>query len=332
MIPSFTYIEDVDGLIYYSTGLNSSTIQGFVDVILVYYPDEGGNRLAKLHTQSRYSKYVCHGRTIELEEARCRLPPRTFSLVKPMFQHHIETHEQFLSLELTRIAHIYSPKESLVNLLANEDRTSRLSLALNGATWTLRRLGINPNRIGLYGGLQCGIRHPDIHKLHDLDILVEGLDAYEAIVRASDSNVVDVGLFPHRIANHPIERAVAIRRGQISQFKLIISPTDSVVVDLRIVRADLDRNDFKSPTVGPPTFEEIVLLDAEVIDSRQGLSIPCCYTIRAGTKHYIVGSRYYHHLGAAHVGDPVLVKGRLVSDHYIALNDPDTHYVVKRPK
>lgn len=329
-VPPFTYVEDSSGLIFYSHGIGDRLAGSPLRVTMVYHPaGYGAGRHYQHATGRHYVKFVCHGYSSETPRMKAQLPSATFETLSAMFQVDEVTGEQFLGLEASRIVRVYSPKDSLAELMQGKvPGFNRQSVAkLHEAVGAFVDRGIGLERLGLYGGLQCLLVREGLVAINDIDVLVEGLASYPTVVALCERNVVRPETFPAFVANDPVKKAVALRRGQLSQFRLA-SGSDTVV-DIRITRVPGDP--VSHPPITAETLavgDQVELPDMLVTNAAESLSIPAGYVLqnKTGTE-FTVSTPYYHSLGAAFEGDRVLVKGILIEGNAILLLDPDHHSI-----
>lgn len=327
-IAAFTYLKDQEGYIYYASGDNNLGAD-VIRSVLVYAPVPDGRATRyQLSSGTGYIKSVSHGYRSELPRMREELSPEGYSTIRGMLKKDSDSGDEFLALPVSRIAEVYSPKASLTELLAGDvDGYSQTAIAkLNEAVEAFISQSIELGRLGLYGGLQCHLTRVGNKEIDDIDMLVDGLDAYEGLVNLATGNVVRPETFPSFVAKNAIKRAVAIRRGQLSQFRLRGHP--DTVVDARLLRTDQDRVDRPIVIPARGTRRSIALEGAEVISATESLSVPTRYDVRDRSGgNWSVVTNHYHHLGAAHTGDQVVVHGDTVDDGVIVLADPDRHHI-----
>jgi predicted nucleotidyltransferase len=322
-LPPFTYFKDSEDYIFYS-GESYDLDKEYVRATLVYVPApaQEADRYQPA-TKTTYIKFISHGYRSEMPRMMNGLSTRRYDYMTQFMNRDSITGDEFLSIPVSNICEVYNPKTSL-NRILNEktDELSDRSVdKVHAAINELQKVGIELGRLGLYGGLQCGLRQANSREINDIDILVDGCGAYAAVVNISSRNMVQPETFPRFVAENAVKRAVAMRRGQLSQFKLP-DYTDTTV-DIRLLRSQLSK--YPEQTIGIKT---IILHDAKVIDASESLSLPANYNL-ADSKGQILSlhSKQYHHLGAATVGDTVSVRGYQVDKTQILLSRPDTHYI-----
>jgi predicted nucleotidyltransferase len=296
---------------------------------MVYYPSSAAaNTRRQLTTGRACTKFVCHGYASEIPRMAAGLPKWVFDRLTEMMTVDASSGEQHLNLPNNEIVDTYNAKSSLQQLRRglvpgfSRSATETLQEGLNA----FHRAGIGEASLGLYGGLQCFLVQ-ETGTLNDLDVLVEGLDAYEAIIALSNSNIVRPETFPAFVAQDPVKRAVAIRRGQLSQFRLASNP--AIVVDIRIVRASSDQTSF--PHLNQTMVAsgvELELTGARVIDASESLSLPAAYVVDTPGGIVTISTRYYHSLGAATTGNRVNARGLLVNRGQLLLLDANSHFIV----
>lgn len=327
-LATFTYFKDTDGFIYYASGDNSLDNDA-IRSVLVYTPSEDNSAVRyQPNSETSYAKNVSHGYQSELERLRESLPPEQYRTISAMFERNDENGDEFLAVQSSRVTEVYDPKAALQQLYNHEspaysvDATEKVRETVKA----FEGVGIELNRLGLYGGLQCSLVHTDGKEMLDVDLLVEGISAYDDVVGLSAGNIVHPETFPAFIATHPIKRAVAMRRGQLSQFRLPQHP--DTVVDVRIVRAERDDQSVADLLSRLTPQSAITLTGAKVVDAKESLSIPACFKVQdTNGKIWSVITNQYHHLGAATKGDLVSVHGRIGDADTILLTDPVADYI-----
>lgn len=330
-ITAFTYFKDEDGFIYYASG-EDCLLEEKVRSILVYAPVTGGGAVRyQPHSDTSYAKCVSHG--YSSEEARLRevLTPDQHRKITALFSHDEVSGDEFLAVPTRKIVEVYNPGTALSKLLEGDERVystrsvEKVRIVVN----ILANAGIASSRLGLYGGMQCSLVHADGREINDIDILVRGVGAYGAVVDLAKGNVVRPETFPDFVASNTIKRAVAVRRGQLSQFRLPDYP--DTVVDIRLVRAAEDSKKAVASLKEIAPMEELSLEGVIVVDASESLSVPACYVVQdASGRIWSVVTHHYHHLGAATRGDMVSICGVTVdASGVVALTSPDRHYIYK---
>jgi len=327
-LTAFTYFKDVSGLIYYASGDNSLD-NDTVRSVLVYAPTDDRNA-ARFQPESdtAYTKAVSHGYRSELPRLRESLSSEQYGIVADMFEQDAGTGDEFLAVPSQRIAEVYNPKAALQALAEghNPAYSSEAADRAQEAIGIFERSGIQADRLGLYGGLQCSLVHTDGKEINDVDVLIDGLNAYDQAVDLARGNTVDPRTFPGFIASHAVKRAVAIRRGQLSQFRLPEHP--DTTVDIRLVRTPEDGHEVATMLTRPTLGEVVTITSATVVDAHESLSVPARYKLQTPEgQAWSVVTDQYHHLGAAGEGDVVSVYGRAASVGVIALTEPDRHHI-----
>jgi predicted nucleotidyltransferase len=327
-LAAFTYFKDQAGFIFYSSGDNSLDNDA-IRSVLVYSPTDNSSAARfQPSSETPYAKCLSHGYRSELPRLRDSLPPTQFGIVAAMFVCDSDTDDEFLAVPSERITEVYDPNNALLELVegSNPVYSTDASDRVREAVGAFGHRGIHLGRLGLYGGLQCSLVHTDGKEINDIDLLVDGLGAYGDMVALATGNVVRPETFPSFITSHAIKRAVAMRRGQLSQFRLSQHP--DTVVDARLVRTPLDDRETAVllSTLNPGNA--VTLTGATVIDASESLSVPARFKVQdTDGKAWSVVTNQYHHLGAATNGDAVSVHGRMAGDSVLMLTDPDRHHI-----
>lgn len=323
--PAFTYLKDQYDHIYYASGLDRLDDKA-MRVVLVYVPaplDEA--RRLQVSTGIGYSKVIAHGYQAELPRIQQQLSARSYRMIRNMMERDPYTNDEFLLLPTENVTEIYDPKASLDALLRGETpgfsklAVQKLSIAVD----MFARNSIAQAGLGLYGSLQCHLRDSRSGDINDIDMLVDGCDSYTKIVGLAAGNLVRPETFPDFVATDAVKRAVAIRRGQLSQFRLPNHP--DTVVDIRLLHTG---HNWSLPRIGETRPQDITCEDALIVEASESLSIPARYVVRnsQGQDLSIVTTQY-HHLGAAGIGDSVSFKGIPADEHTVMLSDPERHYI-----
>lgn len=327
-LTAFTYFKDADGFIYYASGdnnLNNETVRS----VLVYAPGEGDAAVRyQPESDTQYVKSLSHGYQSELPRLQDTLSPEQYTKIADKFVQDSVSSDEFLAVPTSGITEVYDPKQAFGALLTGNHTmySSEASKRVQEAAAAFESKGIASERLGLYGGLQCSLIHTDGKEINDIDLLVDGLDAYDAMIALAQNNVVRPETFPAFIANNAIKRSVAIRRGQLSQFRLTQHP--DTVVDIRLVRTDHDDTRTAQQLASLHLGGTIDLQTATVTHAHEALSTPARFEVQTTRgKQISVITNQYHHLGAAGVGDTVTLRGRATDQHTIALTDPNNHYI-----
>jgi len=297
-------------------------VQNGVSAVLIYFPDKAGERVQGTR---RYTKIICHGLGYEKEYIHKMLPPSLFKTIASMYFYDKANSQQILLVPLENIIKIYHPQKSLTRILngklrfAQPDTTHKISIAVEQINES-----IPTKDLGLYGGLQSGmIRRNGI--MHDVDFLIYGTKHYSTIVRMSKGNEVDQRLLSPLIYSHPIRKAAAVRKGQLSQYQL--RGYSETVCDARIIRRPQDKNTFQKYYTPGERGVEVTLHGATVTDATESLCLFYAYRIIYKDIEYNVIGKHYQFLGAATEGDIVNVKGMKMSNGSIFLLNSEAHYV-----
>jgi predicted nucleotidyltransferase len=322
-LPAFTYFVDDQGYIYYSRGDND-LLADSVTAILVYIPVQSGssNRYRPASGKS-YIKYVVDGFTKELPNIRRDLSTRCVSLIEGKMRQSA-TGDEFLSVPTANIVEVFKPQQALNDILAGQtsDLSENSVQKVRAAVKLLTDQGIASERLGLYGGLQCGLRSPS-GDINDIDILVEGCNAYPSIVRLASKMGINAASILTEIQLAPAAR---LRRRQLSAVFLPEYP--DTIVDIKISYGTAGHQKLTTFLANAQVISDTGHIEAEVIDASHSLCLPAQYLIRKadGTEVWIATNRYID-TGAAAVGDTVRINGAMTSQGVIVLTDPLRHYI-----
>jgi predicted nucleotidyltransferase len=314
---------------YYSSGNNSLESEAMRSV-LVYTPASSAQVTRFQGSTDRgYIKTLSHGYHSELPRLAQELPPDRYAKIADMFQRDSFTGDEWLAVPSRHVTEVYKPKDALVGLLEGVTKEySETSIdKLRSAVNVFSSQGIEVGRLGLYGGLQCGLTHVGNKEINDVDLLVDRLESYENVVELSKGNKVRPETFPAFIAGNAIKRAVAMRRGQLSQFRLVDYP--DTVVDIRLLR--VGNNSSGTLAIASQSTQPskgIRLSNALIVGAAESLSVPARYEVQSAVgERWSVITNQYHHLGAASVGDQVSIRGGVVQRDTIMLTQPEHHHI-----
>ena len=317
-IHTFTYIKDSSGYISYIKEI----LGDMASVTSVYLPDPHGPIYRAGQT---YTKLISHGLGYEWPYLRARASATSYDYLHSKAFTDPKTGEESLTIPLDSIVEMYDDKQTLHDLingklqLPHSDGCQKFTSALK----TLNQY-IELDRLGLYGSLAAQVHKPGSN-LCDIDVLVDGIDAYSAVITMSKGNFVDPVLLSDPIRTNPIRRQAALRRGQLSQMRL--SEFSDTVCDVRIVRLPSDPNTYAACNKRLEGSADINLEGALVTNASESLCLPFAYTITyQGNEYHVIGN-YYGFMAAATVGDKVNVKGLLVDGKYIYISDSTAHYI-----
>ena len=323
-ISPFTYFKDTDGYIFYASGPEEQASET-VRSILVYVPC-APKYATKVHpySQTYYKKCLAHGYRSELLRLQEELDRSSYIKISNLCSSDTTTGEEFLIVPRSSIVEWYDSKEALRDILQDNRHIYPASVrsAVLATISLFNHAGIQTSRLGIYGGLQCGLIPTNGLSLNDVDVVVYGVDAYPIIVNLAKYNST-LQEFTSFIAEDPIRRAEALRRGQLSQFRLPHQP--HTPIDARIIRTDND------PKVSLPQaardHREITLRGARVTQASGSLSFPITYEVLdSDHKQWNVITNLYQHIGAATVDDIVELRG-LAYGSTILLSNPSKHYI-----
>lgn len=316
-ITPFTYFKDNRGCIFYCRDV----FEDGIGAVLVYYPNDRG---MSIQYEQRYTKQICHGYRYEREFITGLYPPDLYRYIDSLFYYDPKTGNETLKILFRNIIEVYSPHQSLKDIVAGK-AIFRNPMIFRKVKAAIKQVSsyVSVDHLGFYGGLQCNMVKYD-GSMHDIDFLVYGVQYYDAVTKLSRGNEVDQSLLSPLVRQNLVMSKAAIRKGQLSQFKL--RAYSETVCDIRIIPSE-DDSDYFRLVDEREQVQEIVLKNAVVTQASKSLSLHFSYTIKHLGKTYELLGKCYHFLGAASVGDAVNIYGVLMKDGSIYLRDPAKHYV-----
>lgn len=321
----YTYFETKSGLIGYSYGydarINDKKMTcGFVG----YFSNVPGDRI-QISTGRYVEKVLWHGNegNWKFDEHFANLPKNITSGFKKFTFVSRMTGERLVSIPGKEILLTYDSSTALKKLRSGEwFFSNKHQDALNKIIEVLLKAGIPFDDIGLYGSAQMGIFSPS--KTVDIDILLYGLDKYDVLEKIVATRAhMKIAASKYQSVNE-IEnwRLARMKRSQASTIYL-----DSTThADIKIVRKPNDQLLFNFQNIS--VSRDDIEITGEVTNATESLSVPTVFEIQNHNGKYIVGTRKYVYIGAARLGDKVIVRGRQVNNsNTILLADPIKHFI-----
>lgn len=175
--------SDIYGIVYHKQ-ING---QGFIDANIVYVPTPKNlaNRI-QIPTRKYYTKRIVQrGTPVPSFDDLPEIKNQVLSRIK-----HKRGMGHYVAVPLEEIVEVYNAHKAFCNELDSEgDYAEELKKILT----LLENAGIPFNVIGVYGGLQVGMREVsgnNYKKMPDIDIVIQGLEYVLYLKKIDENNIV----------------------------------------------------------------------------------------------------------------------------------------------
>lgn len=292
---------------------------GVVKASAVYFPDKNGSRL-RFEDNTHHEKMIFDG-TVGEEKSFTELAKEVLFHFYHIGQ---STGQRFIRVPEPEIERVYDHRESLQEILKGKHKAPELLQSKLQKTLTfLGKQGIDPNNVGLYGGLQSFLVNKSNQDFKDIDLVFYGLENVEVMKRVA--KLTQIGkTFSSKDRVRSTPEDMRKRRHELTRIYL---PDDNTgtYCDVKVLR------NLNDPVSYPydAKIEGRISVVGTIIDDTEAYSTPTTYLLETDDGQKLnVSSVKYDFIAGAEKGDKVQISGMKCMDiDHVILIDPDNDYI-----